>query len=256
MLLGRQCQPYGLYPNRRAVHLAKACVWKPCGREGQWKAIKTLRAGSTDGFRALAWSPDCSRLVAAGMEHDAWVYHVSGGEQRQWEANGVLRGHTDVLRAVAWSPCGRKVLTGGDDKSARIWKASRQSACWEQVVVLRGNHSESVRAVAWRPDCEVRQQRVVIAVGLKDSTIVLWQSSTPPHDRRCFEVFATLSGHTDAVRRERRCSGATAGLWTGRLMVLFWPVAVGSLKVWVSSLRHRRDGPHLAQPEMARSGEA
>lgn len=177
-----------------------ACIWKPAG--AQWKAIKTLRAGSTDGFRALAWSPDCSRLVAAGMNHDALVYLVSGPEHRQWEANGVLRGHTDMLRAVAWSPCGRKVLTGGDDKTARIWKASRTDPlCWEQVALLTG-HCDSVRAVAWRPDPDkVRQQnRVVIAAGLADSTIVLWHSPSAPHDRRSFEVFATLSGHSGAVR--------------------------------------------------------
>ena len=29
---------------------------------------------------------------AAGMEHDAWVYHVSGAEQRQWEAWASFRG--------------------------------------------------------------------------------------------------------------------------------------------------------------------
>eukprot|EP00435_Cladocopium_sp_Y103_P074918 s219_g52.t1 len=178
-----------------------ACIWKPSGNT-QWKAIKTLRAGSTDGFRALAWSPDCSRLVAAGMDHEALVYNVSGPEHRQWEASGILRGHSDILRAVSWSPCGRKVLTGGDDKTARIWKASRMDPlCWEQVAILNG-HCDSVRAVAWRPDPDkVRtQNRVVIATGLADSTIVLWQSHVAPHDRRSFEVFATLSGHSGAIR--------------------------------------------------------
>lgn len=139
-----------------------------------------------------------------------------------------------------------QVLTGGDDKSARIWKASRQdSSCWEQVVVLRGNHSDSVRAVAWRPDEGQRQHRVVIAVGLADSTIVLWQSSTPPHDRRCFEASTSPSesaaaGLCDSLgahgRREvgseavGEAIGAASGLWTGHWMVLSWPVAVGRLK--------------------------
>mmetsp|Transcript_85456 Transcript_85456/g.204798 ORF Transcript_85456/g.204798 Transcript_85456/m.204798 type:complete len:476 (+) Transcript_85456:24-1451(+) len=174
-----------------------ACVWKASNVvPSHWKAVKTLRAGSKDGFRALAWSPDCSRLVAAGMDKDARVYLVSGSEYRTWEANGILCGHTDILRAVSWSPCGRKVLTGGDDKTARIWKASRTDPLrWEQFAVLPG-HSDSVRAVAWRPD----KARVVVAAGLADSTIVLWRASSAPHDRRAFEVFATLSGHTGGIR--------------------------------------------------------
>ena len=32
------------------------------------------------------------------------------------------------------------------------------------------------------------QNRVVIATGLADSTIVLWQSHVAPHDRRSFEA--------------------------------------------------------------------
>eukprot|EP00438_Fugacium_kawagutii_P033761 Skav215077 [mRNA] locus=scaffold2575:93434:104673:- [translate_table: standard] len=92
------------------------------------------------------------------------------------------------------------VLTGGDDKTARIWKASRTDPLsWEQVAVLHG-HCDSVRAVAWRPDEKARSSRVVIAAGLADSTIVLWHSHMAPHDRRVFEVFATLSGHSGAVR--------------------------------------------------------
>ena len=46
---------------------------------GPWQAIKTLRAGSTDGFRALAWSPDCSRLVAGGLSRAPLVTLVYFG---------------------------------------------------------------------------------------------------------------------------------------------------------------------------------
>ncbi|CAE7625205.1 ciao1b, partial [Symbiodinium sp. CCMP2592] len=147
--------------------------------------VKTLRAGCKDGFGAVAWSPDCSRVAAAGADNDARVYLLSASEYRQWEAPSLLKGHSDVVRAVSWSPCGRKVLTGGDDKKAIIWKASRSDPkAWEQFSEL-DQHSDAVRAVAWCPNAD----KATIATGSEDSTIIIWQPAKESGgDRRKFEV--------------------------------------------------------------------
>lgn len=174
-----------------------ACVWQSTGpHPWQWKSVKTLRmrvdAGTRDGFRALAWSPEGGRIAAAGLDNDVRLWSTGGADGRHWEAAGVLQGHTEPVRAIGWSPSGRKVITGSDDKTARIWRANRLEAnTWETYAILRG-HSDSVRAVAWSPD------KVSVATACFDSTVCVWQPMGS--DARQWEVIATLAAHTAPVR--------------------------------------------------------
>eukprot|EP00930_Biecheleria_cincta_P025124 TRINITY_DN17928_c0_g1_i1.p1 TRINITY_DN17928_c0_g1~~TRINITY_DN17928_c0_g1_i1.p1 ORF type:complete len:527 (+),score=66.84 TRINITY_DN17928_c0_g1_i1:39-1583(+) len=173
-----------------------ACIWQPSGPQPwQWRAAKTLRAhcdGNRDGFRAVAWSSDSTRLAAACMDNEARIFRVAGTDHRNWDVCGKIRGHTDVVRAIAWSPSGTKVVTGSDDKTARIWRSSRTDAGnWEQFALLRG-HSDAVRAVAWCPD------KLTIATGSADATICLWHAHSL--DPRVWEIAHTLSGHAGVIK--------------------------------------------------------
>lgn len=95
------------------------------------QAIKTLRAGSTDGFRALAWSPDCSRLVAGGpggpgRADKGWSIHGTAARktnQRNQQPGDAAKLHLEASQIG--SVCQPKV-----DKSPSIsffW----YFVCWE-----------------------------------------------------------------------------------------------------------------------------
>lgn len=150
-----------------------ACIWQASGpNPWQWRAVKTLRGfadGFKDGFRAIAWSPDGSRLAAAGPDSAARVWRSTGARDRQWDAVCALAGHTGALWDIAWSPSGKSLLTGSDDKTARIWQASRADGShWEVVALLRG-HDEGIRAVAWAPDGKQ------VLTGSTDATAAVWR---------------------------------------------------------------------------------
>ncbi|MGH3933886.1 MAG: WD40 repeat domain-containing protein, partial [Pseudonocardiaceae bacterium] len=98
--------------------------------------------GHTGGVRAVAWSPDSTRLASAGY----------GGEVRVWDAatgtpQATLTGHTGGVNAVAWSPDGTRLASAGYGGEVRVWDA----ATGTPQATLTG-HTLAVFAVAWSPD--------------------------------------------------------------------------------------------------------
>jgi WD40 repeat protein len=88
--------------------------------------------GHIGGVRAVAWSPDGTRLLTGGY-----------GGARVWDAVTAeplhqLTGHTDWVQAVAWSPDGTRLLTGGDDGTVRVWDATSGLPVGFTIVTLPG----------------------------------------------------------------------------------------------------------------------
>lgn len=172
-----------------------ACIWRADGaKPWQWKAARTIRGfadGFKDGFRALAWSPDGTRLAAAGADSSARVFQCSDDDLRHMEVVSALTGHTGPLWDIAWSPSGKSLLTASDDRTARIWQASRPgSPQWEVVATFQG-HQDAVRAVAWAPD---NRQAVT---GSADCNAIVWRAY--PQAVGWFPA-ATLSRHGAPVQ--------------------------------------------------------
>ncbi|MFO0925436.1 MAG: WD40 repeat domain-containing protein [Gemmataceae bacterium] len=96
--------------------------------------------GST-GAVAMAWHPDGSRLLVAGLDRIARVYDAATGQVLH-----ELRGHQDSLTCLAVSPDGQLLVTGGDDRALRVWdvRSGDAIAAWEL--------DNPVRAVAFSHD--------------------------------------------------------------------------------------------------------
>ena len=67
-------------------------------------------------IRALAVTPDGSRLVTGGDDHTIRIWNLTSGRLER-----TLQGHIDSVRAVAVTPDGRRIVSGGTYDVVRVW---------------------------------------------------------------------------------------------------------------------------------------
>jgi WD40 repeat protein len=113
--------------------------------------------------RALAFSPDSSRLASASYDKSVKVWDLKDGKELF-----TLRGHTEPVNGLAFSADGRRLATAGWDSSVRVWNA----AAGQEAQTLTG-HKQLVRSVAFSPD-----GRLLASAGA-DQTIRLWYPAGP-----------------------------------------------------------------------------
>lgn len=105
------------------------CVWD--AETGEKHVV--LEGGHTKLASCLAFSPDSERILTAGHDGTAIVWHVGSGSQ-------VMRllGHAGRIESVRFSPDGRRILTASADGTARVWDAK---SGMEQAVLARPNRT-------------------------------------------------------------------------------------------------------------------
>jgi WD40 repeat protein len=116
-----------------------------------------------DRVRAVAFSPDGSRVLTGGWGSMARLWHAASGKP----IGEPLR-HERTVSAVAFSPDGRTVLTGSADSTARLWDA----ATGQPLGTPPLRHQRTVSAVAFSPD-----GRTVLTAG-QDGTARLWDAAS------------------------------------------------------------------------------
>ena len=155
-------------------------------------------AGHADLIRAVAFSPDGTRLAVAGGASGRY------GEIRIWDVAAAvpklvstLQGHADAILAVAFSPDGTTVASGSYDRLVKLW-----SVADGKVIATLKEHSDAVYAVAFLPG----GTQLLSAAG--DRTVKIWDVATA---RRLFTVNDALDAvYTAAVHPSGR-SFAAAG---------------------------------------------
>ena len=115
----------------------------------------------TNGTRALAWSPDGTRLASTSFDqpqgpngvrpNSPWdttiqVWSAATGRQLL-----VYRGHTQFPRSISWSPDSTHLVSTGLENSIQVWDAADGHQRWTyQDQLWKG--SASIGAAAWSPD--------------------------------------------------------------------------------------------------------
>ncbi len=194
----------------------RALSWSPNGQHVAscedtelhiWNALSgqpiltfTAHPKTLVGMRALAWSPDATRIASGGGNDHVTIWNPDDGsaistytQQRStinglaWSPDGkriasassdstihiwavetgadqiVCKGHTNVINTVAFSPDGRRIASACNDGTVRIWDSETG-----QQIFTYGGHKKNVTTLAWSPDGRY------IASGGVDKTVQVW----------------------------------------------------------------------------------
>jgi WD40 repeat protein len=164
------------------------------------RVMRTL-TGHSQPIRAVAWSPDGTRLATAGEEGSAKVWDMDSGRE-------ILKlvGHTNKIVGVAWSPDGGCLATASWDKTVRVWDA----ASGRELHKFR--QEDGATSVAWSPD---GQQ---LASGWGDGKAIVWDVARE-------RVLLTLPGFLNVLAVAWSASGdrlatgeglGNAEIWDGK----------------------------------------
>jgi WD40 repeat protein len=186
-----QRSPEGPRVVSRSVRQARAVkVWG-----GQELSDMVIYDGHLGAVKAVAWSPDSTRIVSGSYD----------GTVQVWDAVTrttifTYRGHKDPVVVVAWSPDGQRLVSGSLDKMAIVWDIFTGQALQK----YRG-HRSMISSVGWAPD----SRRVVSSS--EDREIHVWDSmngemlySTQPHTNAVTAVAWSPDGRYLAVGSEDR----------------------------------------------------
>ena len=95
-------------------------------------------------LRALAVTPDGTKLVSGGDDHTVRIWDLASGRLQR-----TLRGHADSVRAVAVTPDGRRIISGGTYDVVRVWDL--ESGKFMHSIAGQAGY-RAVHAVAVTPD--------------------------------------------------------------------------------------------------------
>ncbi|MGA2256192.1 MAG: protein kinase [Thermoguttaceae bacterium] len=168
---------------------AEQVVWSPSrkqlavGKPGgivifDVEARKTTRTLPCRDLKAIAWSPDATRLALALASSQATieVWDVTHGRK-------ILSRGASLATSVAWSPDGLRVASD-DNGVVVVWDA----ATGNELLALHGHTMyEPINSVAWSPDGKR------LASGAFGYDIKVWEISTG-------RALPTVMGHTGEVR--------------------------------------------------------
>jgi serine/threonine protein kinase len=150
---------------------------------------------------ALAWSPDGTRIVSAGVDKTVQVWDVISGK-----CISVYYDHVAPVSAVTWSPDSSYIASGSLDKMVRVWNVASGKDCY----VYYG-HLAPVSAVTWSPD------GTHIASGSWDKTVQVWRASNGEH----IYTYREHSELVSAVAWSPHGTSIASGSWDHTIQVWY-----------------------------------
>jgi WD domain, G-beta repeat len=239
-----------------------------------WDLDKRSLAGTIPcgmaAVRSLAFHPDGSRIVTAGVDGVVKVREVADGRERLsieavamnaiyspdgrqlatagadnsiklWDSTSgqllrTLEGHSKFVLGLAFTPDGSRLASSSHDTTVRIWDPAADL----ELLTLRG-HSHEVYAVAFDPAGSR------LASAGYDGTVMFWDSRRTPEDRSVDSWPLLLA---DDFRRDAPGDGwkTIHGEWKvkdGRLEGRIQPQTIAGLPMPVVSSRTTLQGVRL-----------
>ncbi len=173
--------------------------------------------------RAVAWSPDSTRIASGSEDGVVQMWRAEDGEDPNGRKVASFANHSGCVYAVAWSPDGTRIASAGRDKTVQVWNVTAASRWLTPFASLIGSkvfsyrgHTDGVRAVAWSPDGQY------IASASNDHTVRVWHAITG-------HTIATYRGHSSWVYAAEWSPDGTLIASAGRdKRVRIWDAATGT----------------------------
>jgi WD40 repeat protein/serine/threonine protein kinase len=159
--------------------------------------LRTLK-GHKGGVKAVAFSPDGTRIASASLDGTVMVWNGNSGKEPL-----VLAGHTEGVTGVAFSHDGRRIATSSFDQTVKIWDA----ASGHELLTRKG-HTGFVTGVAFSPD-----DRRIASAGY-DRTIMIWENGHVPKSLRHRGPSRVVIGVAFSPEGRRIASGSADGTVT------------------------------------------
>lgn len=130
-----------------------------------------------DGFLAVAFSADGSRLAAASADTTVRLYDTATGEQLSERSD-----HADWVQAVAFSPDGARLASASRDKTAKVVDLSSG-----KLRTTFSAHGEPVTTVCWLDD-------ELVATGGANGTVRFWKADNGKEVRKIDSFRGSIEG--------------------------------------------------------------
>ncbi len=148
------------------------------------------QSGYAAPVRAVAWSPDSTRIASGSEDGVVQVWQAEDGGDMTGRKVVSYCNHIGSIYTVAWSPDGTRIASAGRDKTVQVWNiatATRWPAPFSSFaggskVFAYHGHTDAVRALAWSPNGQL------IASAGNDHTVHVWHVNTK-------RTVATYRGH-------------------------------------------------------------
>jgi WD40 repeat protein len=148
-------------------------LWKP-GPDGTFERQSDL-AESNDCVFAVAFSPDSTRLAAAGADRAIRIWELATGKLA-----ATIEDHADWIFDVAFSPDGKQLVSASRDKTCKVFDVEKKEA----LVTFPG-HAQTVYCASFSPDGKS------IVSGGEDNLIRVWD---PANDAKALRAISGFGG--------------------------------------------------------------
>ena len=129
---------------------------------------------TTDSAFAVAFSPDGTKLAAAGADRAVRVWDVATGKEI-----ALIEDHADWIFDLAWSPDGKRLATASRDKTSKVFDVEKK----ESIATFPG-HADAVYCVAFTADGKS------VVTGGADNQIRVWNPDEDAKQvKRCGRVW-------------------------------------------------------------------
>jgi dipeptidyl aminopeptidase/acylaminoacyl peptidase len=150
-------------------------LWKP-SEDGSGGFVRDRDlAESNDCVFAVAFSPDNTRLAAAGADRAIRIWDVPSAKLL-----ATIEDHADWIFDVAFSPDGKRLVSASRDKTCKVFDVEKKEA----LVTFPG-HAQSVYSVSFSPDGKT------IVSGGEDNLVRVWD---PENDGKAIRAISGFGG--------------------------------------------------------------